>query len=1082
MIAYILHVTVITTVCFLFYKLLLQKETFYRLNRWTLMGCLAVSFGLPLLPVPQGWSWRYAWQEENRQSAATTGSRTGETTAERRTSGTATEGGTSGAAVDDALLSSDLLYTETTVRQHARQQATLPRKAVKRKQRPLKMTTPAEQTETAAKVNGAFGPGTPGTGTGSQSQGAFGQGTVSQGSPGTGTMSQGNSGTGAVAQGSSGTGAVAQGSSVAPTPSMGTGAKWFSAQTLLMILQWMFYAYVFGVLLFGASFLLQLAVLLYQSYARPVIRDGRFRIVETNGNRAPCSFGNTIFINPANYDWDTYNQILIHEKIHVSGRHTLDILLAETALVFQWFNPFAWLYRREVENNLEFLTDASVLRHQEVERSAYQLSLLRVCAPHLPFSITNNYNQSLLKRRIVMMNSKSSSTHTIWKYFFLIPLLTGLVCALNKPAALGAATGDRKTTGDAGGPISGAPYPFLNAGSGLPALWTALFSPVADTSVKPSSSGAKASKTKDSADGNGNEWRLRSDDNEWPLHGDFDVPAGAVLVVPKIHVDPAPVSMDFQTSTQPNVYIDKQAMIDRMNIDLMDQQAIAAKVDVIAGKSLFENPKLKLDLEKSQVKMNFVAIPDVKIDMKMMYPSDTDMMEGSWFATSEGDSSLDFELRSGYEDHNWNSNFYVRKVEINPFPGQGNVEFKLVRDAGTMTFKGQFDGDEGFGHFHYVANPTYFSDLKRMGVEMDEDRPTTGFFMLNVKKDYVDMVVHNGYPHISQHDLMSFAAMHINKDFIQAWRGSGVLDDDNPHELISLKAMKIDRAFVDDIKAAGYDHLSLHDLMSLKAQHIDGAYIRSLGRGKDNEPIPVHELVSYKAMHIDSGYLAALRKLGYDDLARNEVTSLYAMHVSPEYIKGLQDLGYKDIPVHELTSLMAREVTPEYIKSFRDIGYTDLDLKEIGNLKALRITPDYVKGFVDLGYKDISWRDLTNLKARDITPEYIKSFRDIGLKDIDLRQLGGFKALGITAEFIKGFHDLGYDDLSAGQLNALKNMGVTPDFVKSFNKLGYDHIPVNTLISLKNSGVDADYVSKMKEKGFDSKDLEKYIRLKRDFN
>jgi len=61
MIPYILHVTVITTVCFLFYKLLLQKETFYQLNRWTLMACLAVSFTLPLLPAPRDWSWRDNW-------------------------------------------------------------------------------------------------------------------------------------------------------------------------------------------------------------------------------------------------------------------------------------------------------------------------------------------------------------------------------------------------------------------------------------------------------------------------------------------------------------------------------------------------------------------------------------------------------------------------------------------------------------------------------------------------------------------------------------------------------------------------------------------------------------------------------------------------------------------------------------------------------------------------------------------------------------------------------------------------------------------------------------------------------------
>src|SRR5580698_8286226 len=58
MMPYILHVSVIVTVCFLFYKLFLQKETFYQLNRWTLLACLAVSFLLPLLPAPHGFSWR----------------------------------------------------------------------------------------------------------------------------------------------------------------------------------------------------------------------------------------------------------------------------------------------------------------------------------------------------------------------------------------------------------------------------------------------------------------------------------------------------------------------------------------------------------------------------------------------------------------------------------------------------------------------------------------------------------------------------------------------------------------------------------------------------------------------------------------------------------------------------------------------------------------------------------------------------------------------------------------------------------------------------------------------------------------
>src|SRR6201991_3894664 len=70
MIPYILNVTVITTICFLFYKLLLQRETFYRLNRWMLTGCIAASFLLPLLPAPREWSLRDNWMTTAEPSVA----------------------------------------------------------------------------------------------------------------------------------------------------------------------------------------------------------------------------------------------------------------------------------------------------------------------------------------------------------------------------------------------------------------------------------------------------------------------------------------------------------------------------------------------------------------------------------------------------------------------------------------------------------------------------------------------------------------------------------------------------------------------------------------------------------------------------------------------------------------------------------------------------------------------------------------------------------------------------------------------------------------------------------------------------
>jgi hypothetical protein len=195
------------------------------------------------------------------------------------------------------------------------------------------------------------------------------------------------------------------------------------------------WVYWIGVTVFAINFIVQLLTLLYRAYSRPVIHDGRFRIVELAGDQAPCSFRNSIFINPEKYDWDTYSQILLHEKIHIQQGHSYDILIAELALVFQWFNPCAWLYRKAVEDNLEFLTDNDLLKNQEIDLSSYQLSLVKVSAPHFPVSLTTNYNQSILKQRLIMMNAKRSNINTTWKYLFIVPILMVFVCLLNEPLA-----------------------------------------------------------------------------------------------------------------------------------------------------------------------------------------------------------------------------------------------------------------------------------------------------------------------------------------------------------------------------------------------------------------------------------------------------------------------------------------------------------------------------------------------------------------------------------------------------------------------------------------------------------------------
>ena len=730
-------------------------------------------------------------------------------------------------------------------------------------------------------------------------------------------------------------------------PSVAATSATPATPIILLILHGLFYCYLFGVILLAGNFLLQIAVLWYRSKAHPAIQDGRFRIVEITGNRAPCSFGNNIFINPELYDPETYQQILIHEKIHVSGRHTLDILLAEIAVVLQWFNPFIWLYRREVENNLEFLTDQSVLLHRSVERSAYQLSLLRVTAPHLPFSITNNYNQSLLKKRIVMMNSQRSSRHTVWKYFFLLPVLTILVCALNKPAAFGQTAAPASPAK----PAAPATAHKTNTATALP-----------DTTGRPA------------ADPSGN--------------GALGRPVIAVAAATTI-ANAEPV-VSVQVQTQVTATADAEAISISTGSSGSPDAASSESANPAVAVTVSTSPHIAIATTTEPHIATTVdpTVVDVQpgVDSRSIHISANPMLRnGSWFVTTATDGKLEFELKSENDDHSWQSSFTVDKSELNPFPGQGTVEFKLVREAGTIVFKGQFDGQQGFGHFEFQPDAAYFNALRQMGVEdLDEDRQGS-FFMLNVKKEYVSMLQRNGYSPIPEHELISLSAMHIDEDFIKYWKGSGLEDVGEVHNLITLKAMHIDKAYVEDLKAAGFDHLAVHQLVSLKAQHIDGHYVKSMEAG-GTTPITPEELISFKAMRIDSGYLTSLKEVGYDHLDRHEIMSFQSMHITADFIKGFQDAGFKDIPPHTLISLKAMGVTADYAKSFRDLGYADLEPHRLTSLKAMGITAEYVKSFNKLGFDNIPVSTLTSLKATGVTADYVAKMKEKGLDSKDLNK------------------------------------------------------------------------------------------------
>ncbi|WP_276497804.1 M56 family metallopeptidase [Pontibacter litorisediminis] len=152
------------------------------------------------------------------------------------------------------------------------------------------------------------------------------------------------------------------------------------------------------------------------------------------------SFWQTIYLNPAQHKPEELESILRHELIHITGWHTLDVLLAELSIVFYWFNPGAWLMRKAMKENLEFIADQNVV-NAGIDRKEYQYLLLKVVGATQP-QIANQFNFPSLKRRIAMMNKMPTHKVSRLRLLIVLPLATALLFAFRGAAPAPGATAD----------------------------------------------------------------------------------------------------------------------------------------------------------------------------------------------------------------------------------------------------------------------------------------------------------------------------------------------------------------------------------------------------------------------------------------------------------------------------------------------------------------------------------------------------------------------------------------------------------------------------------------------------------------
>ncbi|WP_264559057.1 M56 family metallopeptidase [Flavobacterium sp. N2270] len=152
-------------------------------------------------------------------------------------------------------------------------------------------------------------------------------------------------------------------------------------------------------------------------------------LIDNESNENPFSFFNHIVFNRRMFTEEELQHIISHEKIHVKEKHSIDVLISKIFCALFWVNPIMWFYQKEILQNLEYIADAkaSVITQDKIN---YQKTLLKVVTNQHQLSITNQFYQSLIKKRIVMLNTNQSNQRKSWKYALILPVLSAFMLLL----------------------------------------------------------------------------------------------------------------------------------------------------------------------------------------------------------------------------------------------------------------------------------------------------------------------------------------------------------------------------------------------------------------------------------------------------------------------------------------------------------------------------------------------------------------------------------------------------------------------------------------------------------------------------
>ncbi len=747
------------------------------------------------------------------------------------------------------------------------------------------------------------------------------------------------------------------------------------------LLSWLPIFYLIGLVILAFNFLLQIGVVSWRIWRSNRYKTDRFTLVEIKDGLAPHSFWNFILINPQQYEPELYEQVVAHEKIHCRQKHTMDLLLAELMIIIQWFNPLAWFYRRAIENNLEYLTDHTLLDNG-IPRQSYQFNLLKIAVPNQPLTVSNHYNQSFLKKRILMMNSKQSSPGSAWKYLSLIPLILLSVICLN------ATQNPEQETNETNTEMNTNAYD-PEGQVDVTGTWMAeLFEDKVCFSLNMSQPSRHS------------HWQTsrcfeKADFEEAPKansEGEYTVTREAGTLIFKGafyevngqgHHEFKP-NQQFITSlknkgfTMKSKHIVFHLFLSDINSTYVD---FLIKNYQITENQLEEVAIFDLNMERLKtMEAEFKALGYKKLGLENYTEASIHDVDAAYARSLRNAGYQDISFRQLVElkIHDVSAEF------INKLKAQGFKDLSLreVQDAAIHDIE-EVDV-EGFAKLGFnnlslreivelsihELSPAYVASMQKEGFNNLSLEEYLNLKIHDVDQEFIGQLKSKGYTNLSAEDIENAAIHDIDEVDVEGFARLG-FKDLSIEEITELGIHNLEPSYISGLQKEGLTGLSIRDYMDLKIHDITPRFIQDL-RAKGFTDLTANQIEDAAIHDIHRVDVAGFRKLGFTNLSLEKLTEIQIHNLSPAYITSMQKQGFKDLPLDRYIEFKLHEVDERFIKEVKGMGIGSVTNEELLELAIHEVNSNYVKSIQATGLNNLAVRDYIELRIHDLPASFIK--------------------------------------------------------------------------------------------------------------